>query len=104
MGLNYFLDWFTRRYKKPHCCSAPVKFCTIYECYTSIIIIDVLWKELPSQGVLVVKNPPANSRDKKRHRFDPWVRKIPSRKAGPPTLVFLPGKPHGQRSLVGYSP
>ena len=21
-----------------------------------------------------------------------------------PTLVFLPGEPHGQRSLVGYSP
>ena len=21
-----------------------------------------------------------------------------------PTPVFLPGKPHGQRSLVGYSP
>ena len=69
-----------------------------------MIIINVLWKELPSQVVLVVKNLPANSRDKKRHMFDPWVRKIPSRKAGPPTPVFLPGKPHGQRSLVGYSP
>ena len=43
----------------------------------------------------------------RRHRrpaFDPWVRKIPWRKEGQPTPVFLPGKPHAQRSLVGYSP
>jgi len=32
-----------------------------------------------------------------------WVRKIPWRREWLPTLVFLPGKPHGQRSLVGYS-
>ena len=40
----------------------------------------------------------------KRHRFDPWVGKIPWRKKWKPTLVLLPGKFHGQRSLVGYSP
>ena len=27
----------------------------------------------------------------KRCRFSPWVEKIPWRKAGQPTLVFLPG-------------
>ena len=37
-------------------------------------------------------------------QFDPWVRKIPWRRKGQPTLVFLPGESHGQRSLVGYSP
>ena len=36
--------------------------------------------------------------------FDPWVRKIPSRSKWQLTIVFLPGKFHGQRSLVGYSP
>ena len=36
--------------------------------------------------------------------FDPWVRKIPWRKEGQPTLEFLPGEFHGQRSLMGYSP
>ena len=36
--------------------------------------------------------------------FDPWVRKIPWRRAWQPTLVFLPRESHGQRSLVGYSP
>ena len=36
--------------------------------------------------------------------FNPWVRKIPWRRKWQPTPVFLPGKSHGQRSLVGYSP
>ena len=40
----------------------------------------------------------------RRHRFNPWVRKSPWGKRWPPTQVFLPGKPHGQRSLAVYSP
>ena len=32
------------------------------------------------------------------------VGKIPSRRAWQPTPVFLPGEPHGWRSLAGYSP
>ena len=39
----------------------------------------------------------------KRCGFDPWVRKIPWRRAWQPTPVFLPGESRGQRSLVGYS-
>ena len=39
-----------------------------------------------------------------RQEFDPWVEKIPWRRAGQPTLAFLPGESHGQRSLAGYSP
>ena len=38
------------------------------------------------------------------HRFDPWVGSIPWRRKWQPTPVFLPGKPHRQRSRVGYSP
>ena len=38
-----------------------------------------------------------------RHRFHPWVGKIPWRRAGQPTPIFLPGESHGQRSLGGYS-
>ena len=34
-------------------------------------------------------------------QFDPWVGKIPWRRKWHPTLVFLPGKSHGQRSLAG---
>ena len=38
----------------------------------------------------------------RRFEFYPWVRKIPwSRKWQP---VFLPGKSHGRRNLVGYVP
>ena len=36
--------------------------------------------------------------------FDPWVRKIPWRRKWQSTPVLLPGKSHGHRSLVGYSP
>ena len=39
-----------------------------------------------------------------RFTADPWVRKIRWRRKWQPTLVLLPGKSHGQRSLVGYSP
>ena len=34
--------------------------------------------------------------------FDPWVRKIPWRRAWQPAPVFLPGESHGERSLAGY--
>ena len=40
----------------------------------------------------------------RRHRFDPWARKIPWRKKWQPTPVFLSEKSHGLRSLVGSSP
>ena len=35
----------------------------------------------------------------RRIGFDHWVRKIPWRRKWQPTLVFLPGKSHGQKSL-----
>ena len=34
--------------------------------------------------------------------MDPWVRKIPWKRAWQPTPVFLSGESHGQRSLAGY--
>ena len=40
----------------------------------------------------------------RRHRFDPWVRKVPWGRKWQPTPIFLPGKSHGQRSLTGYGP
>ena len=36
--------------------------------------------------------------------FDPWVGKIPQRRKWQPTPVLLPGKSHGRRSLIDYSP
>ena len=43
-------------------------------------------------------------RHKKWCGFDPWMGKIPWRRAWQPTPVFLPGESHGQRRLAGYSP
>ena len=39
----------------------------------------------------------------KRCQLDPWVEKIPWSRKWQPTLVFLHGKSHRQRSLAGYS-
>ena len=36
--------------------------------------------------------------------FNPWVGKISWKRKWQPTPVFLPGKSHGWRNLVGYSP
>ena len=53
-------------------------------------LVDQWWKESTCQC--------------RRHRLYPWVRKILWRRIRLPTSVFLPGKPRGQRSLVGYRP
>ena len=66
------------------------------------IIIIYVYKA--SQVMLVVKNPPANAGDYKRHMFDPWVGTVPWSKKWHPTPVYLPGESHGQKRLAGYSP
>ena len=53
---------------------------------------------------LGVKNPPAMQERYSRHGFNPWVRKILWIEYWQPTLVFLPGVFHSQRSKAGYSP
>ena len=45
------------------------------------------------------KEPACQCGRHRRHGFNPWVMKIPWRRAWQLTLVFLPGK-----SLAGYSP
>ena len=40
----------------------------------------------------------------RRCGFTPWVWKIPWRRKWQPTLVYLPGESHGQRSQAGCSP
>ena len=39
-----------------------------------------------------------------RRGFNPWMGKIPRRRKWQSAPVFLSGKSHGHRSLVGYSP
>ena len=52
---------------------------------------------------LAVRSPPANAGRRDRCGFHPRVGTIPWRRAQQPTLVFLSGESHGQRSLVGHS-
>ena len=69
-----------------------------------LIFIDLLSYTRGFPGCASGKEPTCLCRKHKRRRFDPRVKKIPWRRARPPTPVFLPGESHGQRSLVGYSP
>ena len=57
-------------------------------------------------GFLVAKTCLSQAKDRRcRIRgFSPWVGKIPQRRKWQSTPVFLPGKSHGRRSLVGHSP
>ena len=70
--------------------------------------IELNWTELNGRliisppGVSVLKNLPGKR--SRRCGFDPWVSEIPWKRKWQPTPVFLPGKSHGQRSLLGYSP
>ena len=50
-------------------------------------------------GGSVVKNPSTNARDV---GLIPGSERSPGEESGTP--VFLPGKSHGQRNLVSYSP
>ena len=52
--------------------------------------------------VLVVKNPPAHAGHARNTGSISGLGRSPGN--GNLTPVFLPGKFHGQRSLVGYSP
>ena len=54
-------------------------------------------------GGSVVKNPPANAGDTQDMGSVPGSGKIPWRREWQTVPVFVPGKPHGQRSLAGYS-
>ena len=60
------------------------------------------------QVVLVVKKKKKKFacqwRRYKRHRFDPWVRNIPWRRACNPLQYICVENPHRQRGLGGYSP
>ena len=55
------------------------------------------WASLVALASQLVKNLPANAGDK-RCACNPWVRKIPWRRAQQLTPVSLPGESYGQRS------
>ena len=59
-------------------------------------------RKLGFQGGTSDKEPTCQWRRLKRCAFNPWVGKIPWRRAWKPTPVFLPGESQGQRSLASY--
>ena len=61
-----------------------------------------LFYDFPADSV--IKNPPAVQETCRRHGFDPWVRKLPWWRKWQSIPIFLPGKSHEQRSLMGCSP
>ena len=78
--------------------------CEFQQYFRRSTVLTVRAERAP-QVVLVVKALPANAggaRDASSSQL--WVGKIPWRRKWPPASVFLPGEPHGQRSLMGYSP
>ena len=79
-------------------------YCIARELY-SVLCGDLNGKESKEKkrGGARGKEPACSCRRHKTCGFDPWVGKIPWRRAWQPTAVFLPGESHGQRSLAGYS-
>ena len=47
---------------------------------------------------------PGGAVQEMQEMFNPWVRKIPWRRAWQPIPVFLLGEFYGQRSPAGYNP
>ena len=77
-------------------------FCLFY-----FVVVVVFFYQNPDDGFsggASNEEPTCQCRRHKRHKFAPWVGKIPWSKAWQPTPVFLYGESQGQRSLVGYGP
>ena len=103
LEIFYYNNWHLRQKLKQKLLPGTGFCCkNKYEMYGTDL--EVRWGEWgASQVAIVVKNLPASAG---RHEtwFNPWVRKLPWRRAWQPTPVFLPGEFHGWRSLRGYSP
>ena len=67
-----------------------------------LTLVSSVLKNFPAGRV--VKNPPDNAGDTRDAGLIPGSGESPWRRKWQPTLVFLPGKSDGQRSLAGYSP
>ena len=76
--------------------------CTYQEKHVQELLLLVMANNRGFPGAPAATSPPANA-ENMRDAFTPRVRKLPWRRAWPPTAVFLPGESHRRRSLVGYS-
>ena len=76
----------------------------IHTVYTGLILLTADSRPVspprpPSQGTLVVKNPPANTADIRDVGLTPGLGD-PLEQGVAPTAVFLLGESHGQRGLA----
>ena len=89
--------------KIPTVCRKHYKFCLFLLCLkvnVNISFIFSLW-HIGVWGFPSGTSGKETTCQCRRHmwyRFDPWVRKIPWRRAWEPTQVFLPRESHGQRN------
>ena len=79
-----------------------MEVCNVDSPWAWVLVLAVYLSRLP--GWRGSKELACQCRTHKRCGFDPWVGKIPWRRKCQLTAVFLPGKCHGCRSLVGCSP
>ena len=68
-------------------------------CWAAICGVAQSWTRLKRRS-----SSSSQCRRCRRHRFDPWLGKIPWRRKRQPAMVFSPEKSHGQRNLAGSSP
>ena len=96
--------------------NSRVHLCTL----VTVVFTKHNWDPVISQGIQVLlvnavtqlelpswlnsQGPACQCRRRRRRGFEPWVRKIPWSRKWQLAPVFLPGKFHGQRSLMGDSP
>ena len=81
--------------------------------YSQIPISGIFTQKMSSNILQTVASPQTSTQvahwlrihlPSRRCRLEPWVRKIPWRWKWQPFPIFMPGKSHGWRSLVGCSP
>ena len=97
-----FKDWFFSFKRVKNCVHRIVRISHLLGLKAQMDIFLIYWypcKCFP--GGSMVKESACQCR---RPGFNLWVRKITWRRKWQPSSVFLPGKSHGQRHLVGYSP
>ena len=84
--------------RKQNCNYRPIK---VY--YYYLFCIHKYFHNINNIYIKTVKNLPAMLETEGLTQVDPWVRKIPWRRACQPTPEFLPGEYQGQLNLAGYS-
>ena len=80
---------------KRHLLNKAFPECPVGNYISPTSVPSILWASPVAQ--------PVKNLQCRRPGFNPWVRKIPWKREGQPTLVFLPGESHEQRSLGDWA-